>query len=68
MQVNLSRRNLVTLLSKLDRVAAGESSACTLVKMDQGEPVMVTAFEDDVYYANREPGPVFSKDVPNERS
>lgn len=51
----LSRRNLLTLLSKLDRVKAGESSACTLIKRDylhkkypqSPEEITITAIEDD---------------------
>lgn len=33
-KVYLSRRNLLTLLSKLDRVKAGQISQCTVVKRD----------------------------------
>jgi hypothetical protein len=33
-KVYLSRRNVQTLLNKLDRVKAGDSSACTLIKYD----------------------------------
>lgn len=50
MEVRLSRRNLLTLLSKLDRVAAGEFSACTLIKPDG---TVLVAEEDDVHYAER---------------
>jgi len=60
--VRLSRRNLLTLLSKLDRVKAGEVSACTLIKTDQD--ITLKAFEDDVYYEDREPGEVHPKDTP----
>lgn len=33
-RVYISRRNILTLLSKLDRVKAGDSSACTIYKCD----------------------------------
>lgn len=63
-QVYLSRRNLLTLLSKLDGVKAGEASLCTLVKYDtvhptcpQSHPVIrVTAVEDENYYFERSAG------------
>ncbi|MBI1890487.1 MAG: hypothetical protein HYS18_07575 [Burkholderiales bacterium] len=35
----LSRRNIVTLLEKLDRVREGESSPCTIIKSDHAHPV-----------------------------
>lgn len=35
----LSRRNIVTLLEKLDRVRDGESSPCTIIKSDHAHPV-----------------------------
>lgn len=60
----LSRRNLLTLLSKLDRQEAGDETACAIVKysnptdpycntMDQ---VTVIAVPDDRFYTNRLPG------------
>lgn len=72
-QIYLSRRNLLTLLSKLDRVAAGEESACTLEKRDSIHPVFpqtmdycaVTAVEDKDYYADRKPGAVVPEDDPD---
>lgn len=67
----LSRRNLLTLLSKLDRAAAGENTACTLVKQDTLHPhypstdiIQVTAVEDSEYYTDREPGVLFPADEP----
>lgn len=63
----LSRRNLLTLLSKLDRVRQGEYSECSIVKFDGGPPVYVIAQEDEVVYAGRQPGAVHPKDVPRER-
>lgn len=70
--VFLTRRNLEVLLSKLDRVKAGESSACTLVKYKNphGEftqtmkEISVTAVEDAVYYVDRHPGEVHPSDIP----
>ena len=60
----LSRRNLLALLSKLDRQAAGDETACAIIKysnladpycntMDQ---VTVVAVADEEFYANRQPG------------
>ena len=60
----LSRRNLLALLSKLDRQAAGDETACAIIKynnpadlycntMDQ---VTVIAVADDKFYADRSPG------------
>lgn len=71
-QVYLSRRNLLTLLSKLDRSKAGESTACTIIKNDNVHPkypqtmpsIMVTALEDEAYYTERQPGPVHPADEP----
>jgi hypothetical protein len=70
-QVYLTRRNLLTLLNKLDRVKRGEQSACTITKYDTVHPqypcsneVSVTAVEDEDYYTDREPGVVLSKDEP----
>ena len=70
-QLYLTRRNLLTLLSKLDRKAKGESTACTLIKNDTrhpnypcSSPTVITALEDEEYYVDREPGPVHQKDTP----
>lgn len=72
-KVYLTRRNLVALLSKLDRVKAGEDSFCTLVKSDTRHPqfpctdeIMVVAIEDEDYYTDRPAGEVFHKDVDND--
>ncbi|TCS36282.1 hypothetical protein EDC30_10799 [Paucimonas lemoignei] len=35
----LSARDIVNLMTKLDRVRAGEVSACTIIKNDTGHPV-----------------------------
>lgn len=71
-QVFLSRRNLLALLSKLDRAAAGEVTACTIIKhngqdprFDQTMPICaVTAIEDAVYYGTRQPGAMHPADEP----
>ena len=66
----LSRRNLLALLSKLDRQEAGDETACAIVKsanpsdpycntMDQ---VTVIAVPDDRFYANRAPGAMHPAD------
>lgn len=70
-RIYLSRRNLVALLSKLDRVKMGEFSTCTLIKKDDSHPkypqtmskIAVTALEDDEYYADRLPGPTMAADI-----
>ncbi len=69
-QIFLSRRNLLTLLSKLDRAAAGEVTACTVIKhRNESDPfvqtmdsIAVTAVEDDEFYANRNAGPMHPND------
>lgn len=71
----LSRRNLLTLLSKLDRYAAGDHTNCAIIKRSshldpycldlQGETdIMVIAIPDDKYYTEREPGEVHPLDTP----
>lgn len=74
-RVYLSRRNLQTLLNKLDRVKAGEHSECTLIKNDNQhsrypqtmQQIAVTAVEDDVYYVERPAGEVLPVDDPGAR-
>ena len=67
--VYLTRRNLLTLLNKLDRVLIGGDSSKTLVKRDTShskfpcsDVTIVVAVEDEDYYTDREPGP--SRDAP----
>jgi hypothetical protein len=58
----LSRRNLLALLSKLDRDAAGEHTVCTLIKYQQPSPqyqqtmreIAVIAVQDEDYYGTQE--------------
>lgn len=53
--VYLSRRNLVTLLAKLD--GHPKNSACTIVRtLDNGTELVVTAEENAVHYGDRKPG------------
>jgi hypothetical protein len=67
-RVFLSRRNLLTLLNRLD----SGSSPTTIMKCDDVHPeypqshsaIYVTAVEDDEYYTDREPGNV--KGAPDE--
>lgn len=54
----LSKRNLLALLSKLDRDERGDSTACTIIKYKNPSPayqqtmdsIMVTAVPDEEYY------------------
>jgi hypothetical protein len=69
-QVYLSRRNLLTLLSKLDRKANGEETECALIKCDNKHPkypqsmshIMVVALENEEYYSNRNAGKMHPSD------
>jgi hypothetical protein len=73
-QIYLSRRNLLTLLSKLDRQLEGQMTACSIIKHDgqdekfnQTLPIVcVTAVEDKVYYGDRQPGLVHPLDTPSD--
>ena len=75
-KVYLSRRNLQTLLSKLDRKKDGDDTACAIIKSDNKHKVypqtmkdlIVQAIEDDEYYTDREPGVVHPKDRPEPRA
>jgi hypothetical protein len=72
-QIYLSRRNLLILLSKLDRKGAGEATHTTIIKSDDVHPIYpqsmpvirVTAVEDDDYYALREAGAMHPTDEGN---
>lgn len=58
-KIYLSRRNLLTLLGKLDRVAAGGDSTCCIIKTQGPEPeyqqtmreIAVFAIDDEEYYS-----------------
>jgi hypothetical protein len=67
-RVYLTRRNLLTLLNKLDR----PESRKTIIKYDDAHaeypcttPTIVTAVEDSDYYTDRPPGDIFHKDQPD---
>ena len=72
-QIYLSRRNLLALLSKLDRQAAGDETACAIVKYSNPadpycntiDQVVVTAVADEEFYANRAPGAMHPADEVN---
>lgn len=72
-QIYLTRRNLLTLLSKLDRNRETPgSSQATLVKQDTehgkypcSDITYVTAVEDEDYYTDRSPGAVHPQDEPS---
>lgn len=72
-KIFLSRRNLLSLLNKLDRnLKDPGASQCTLLKCDNQHKVypqtmpeiLVTAVEDDQYYIDREAGFVLPIDDP----
>jgi hypothetical protein len=68
----LSKRNLQTLLSKLERAERGEPTHCTIIKYHNPEDpcintmdaVMVVAVPDDLLYANRQAGVMHPADDP----
>jgi hypothetical protein len=71
-RIYLSKRNLLTLLSKLDRLEQGQETQCAIVKysnpldpycntMDQ---VMVIAVPDEKFYTKRTAGQVHPLDEP----
>ena len=60
----------MTLLSKLDRVVAGEVSARAIIKSDSVHPqypqtmpeIRIQALEDHEYYTDRDAGPIHPRD------
>jgi hypothetical protein len=72
--VYLTKRNLLTLLSKLERAERGEATRCTLNKNQQPsdkyrqtmKTIDVVAVADDEYYSaqQRAPGEVHPLDEP----
>ena len=71
----LSKRNLLTLLSKLERYETGQETNCAIIKYSthldpycldlQGETdIMVIAIPDEKYYTTRDPGEVHPLDTP----
>lgn len=73
MTIYISRRNLLTLLSKLDRQLEGQLTHCRLDKPESTNPsyphkeYTIIAVEDHDYYSNREPGEVHPADDPRNR-
>jgi hypothetical protein len=72
-RIYLSKRNLLTLLSKLERFEKGEETKCTIIKnanpldpycqsMDQ---IAVIAIPDEHYYTKRNAGPMHPADEAN---
>lgn len=74
-KVYLTRRNLETLRSKLDRRRNGEDTECTIIKNDNIHPlypqtmssIAVIAVEDEEYYIDRSAGIVHPKDEPKNK-
>jgi len=73
--VYLSKRNLLVLLSKLERFEKGEETKCAIIKnansldpycMQGMDSCMVVAIPDEKYYVGREAGAMHPKDTPNE--
>ena len=73
--VYLSKRNLLVLLSKLERFEKGEETKCAIIKgansldpycMQGIDSCMIVAIPDEKYYVGREPGAMNPKDTPNE--
>jgi len=72
-RIYLSRRNLLALLSKLDRQATGDETACAIIKYSNpADPycntikeIMVVAVPDDKFYADRAPGAMHPMDEVN---
>ena len=74
--VYLSRRNILTLLSKLDRQKAGEETACAIDLLNgniinvpppaaMGDGVIVVPVSDEEMYANRSAGEMHPADEAN---
>ena len=72
MEIRLSRRNLETLLSKLNRQREGDVTACAIVKCLNKDNVdecplfvLIRAVENSEDYRIRSPGAVHKADVAN---
>lgn len=71
--VYLSKRNLLTLLSKLERKERGEETACAIVKYANPtdtycntiKEITVIAVPDEKFYTNRAPGAMHPMDETN---
>lgn len=68
----LSKRNLQTLLNKLERAEQGEETKCAIIKyrntndpvVNTIDSVMVVAVPDDILYNNRNAGVMHPADDP----
>ena len=71
-RIYLSKRNLLTLLSKLERLEQGQDTQCALVKYANPldpycntiDTVIVIAVPDDKFYTTRSPGSMHPLDEP----
>jgi hypothetical protein len=71
--VYLSKRNLLTLLSKLERLEHGDETACTIIKYaNPTDPycntikeITVVAVPDEKFYTNRDSGAMHPMDEAN---
>ena len=69
-RIYLSRRNLLALLSKLDRQATGDATACAIIKYSNPtdpycntiDQVTVIAVPDEEFYTTRQPGAMHPAD------
>lgn len=69
-RIYLSKRNLLTLLSKLERLEAGDDTKCAIIKYQNPldpycntiDQVAIIAIPDEAFYVNRNPGPMHPKD------
>ena len=72
-KIYLSKRNLLTLLSKLERLERGDETACAIVKYaNPTDPycntikeITVIAVPDEKFYTNRAPGAMHHLDEAN---
>lgn len=72
-RIYLSKRNLLTLLSKVERFEQGEETACAIIKYANPldpycntiDQVTVIAVPDENYYTKRTFGEVHPSDDPN---
>jgi hypothetical protein len=71
--VYLSKRNLLTLLSKLERLEKGDDTACAIIKYANStdpycntiKEIKVVAIPDEKFYTNRDPGTMHPLDETN---
>jgi hypothetical protein len=71
-RIYLSRRNLLTLLNKLDRFEQGQETKCAIKKYanpldpycNTMDEIMVIAVPDEKFYTKRVPGVMHPLDEP----